>query len=963
MSGLNSLRNIFQKKGTQYVADLMNSYVVVNEKLEGSYFAVMLDQNNEFKYFKKGAEISYTDRVLNKFYNKAIEHFENISEDEKLEIPSFYLFAMQYFPQDGRLILSHIHELSADGACTRTTQTKHVLDSWANTLHVMPPAILFEGRLSDEQKSALLQLLDQPIEEFENVPFERALLTILGVTEDREINTVVFRFYDDEKRNEERSVVAKLASPAIESLLREKQPESVTKIKSDDFVWLILVDLINFVETFTLPELQELNMHSQNQHVRYVQLINELYKKYMEGEGAKWEGLELNTPNYLKGDNFDLNTDLISDTKVKELVNTSSINKEIYKIMLNMFRNPNVRVSSKIFTEGMKNNLRMQIEKLSAVTMNKKVNETYFPTFVEFLGKSTSYSMFEEDAEPVKKNFSVNVIVDYFQPINKSHVKVAQKLQEKNNNKAVLVAVSQVNDRTKYPLGQDETYSMLESVMVSNPELIQAVHVVPNWNLETILESLGHDQHASLFACTSKRVMDYAKHIEYYQRKNSPLAESTRDVTLVEVDHNDFGDRVRETLIEQNFEEFKNLTPEPIHGIFESLTSKYLGDDSTQDIGKTDMELQEHVKFLRMVISDDSNVTLESRSSIVNDLNVVQKKFKSKDVVSELKDELLTRGISESDVDAFVADALTESEITQTDLSNLTSLVKNGIGMLTENLSLTYLDVVFEQYGINKILLDKILSYKLKGHDGAGIGEFATSILFKYAKKLQENGDVSINNKKIEVKNNDSQLLSIKSVDGDIAFNEYHSVLDTRMNGLTISVANHAKDDLETILEMINSRFEEKSNFNINQKGIRNYTSLFRDLTGMMPTLPVEDLYEWFMTIFVGGIFKSSGYVPIETMETIKEHMQSVFESKSDVKSMLSLLTYVAFRYYAKTDGFSGMMMYRTNNESMKYTCLYLPESVDFDTFNEFVEPVSGPSLVDARTSKSFKIRMRQIDR
>lgn len=390
MNGLNSLKSIFQKKGEEFVQNLLNSYVVVNEKLDGSYFAAILDSNNEFQYYKKGAPITFADRVLNRFYNSGIHHLETLPESVKLELPNFYLFAFQYFARTGRMVLSHIHEMRSDGSFGKTLQNKDVLDAWAETLHVEKPAIIFEGYLNEEQKKHLLNIIAEP----SAIPFERSLFSVFGVNEARNIDAVVFRFYESEARNEEKSVVAKLVSPSIETLV-DKNSEGKIKAKTDDFIWLILVDLMNYIEKFSIPDLKDIELHSGNVHVRYVELINALYKKYIEDEGAKWEGLEIKIPEYLQDQKFDLNTEFISDTNIRELVTQSEVNKEIYRVFLNMFRNPNVKIASKIFTDGMKHHLKSQIDKLSSVVINQEISETYFPTFTEFLGESTSY--FVED--------------------------------------------------------------------------------------------------------------------------------------------------------------------------------------------------------------------------------------------------------------------------------------------------------------------------------------------------------------------------------------------------------------------------------------------------------------------------------------------------------------------------------------------------------------------------------------
>lgn len=962
MSGLTSLRSIFQRKGEQYLADLMGSYVVVNEKLEGSYFGAMLDTSNNFKFFKKGAEISFADRVLNKFYNKAIEHFESLAESVLLEIPSFYLFAMQYFPKTGKLILSHIHEVSMDGSVVRTIQSKKILDAWATTLQVDGPAILFEGYLSDEQKSALVQLIDSAQEDHIHVPFERALLSVFGITDDRSIGTVVFRFYENESRNEEKSVVAKLASPSIETLLKPRKPEDVTKVKTDDFVWLILVDVMNYIESLTIPELKEIPLQSSNSSIRYVELINALYKKYVENEGQKWEGLEINIPEFLRDPNFGLNLDLIHDSQVRELVEKSSINTEIYRIMLNMLRNPNVRISSKIFTENMKVHLKSQIEKLTVIVQDKQIHENYFPTFAEFLGHTTSYAMFEDDGAEVKKNYDVNVVIDYFQPINKSHIKVAQKLHEKNGNKVILVAVAQVNDKNKYPLNESTVQMILEKTKLAYPDLIEDVKIIPNWSLEAIIESLKSQYTPTLLACTSKRIMDYAQHLEYYSRRQNPLVESIRHIKLVEVDHNEFGDKIRKTLLEKNATDFKKLTPKSVHSLFGELTKHYPGEESGPEMDvpvKIDHDLKEHFNFLKMVISEDSNVTVEAKTSIVDGLNVVKKKFDSKAILEDLKSEIVARNINEKDADSFLEGLLHESDITNEDLSNLQKLVKKGIKLVPDKVLYIKLDKLFEQKGISIKILDRILAQKLNSHDGAGVGEFATALLFRGAEKMNEGGDVKINSAKIEVKNNDSQLLSIRSINEDSAFKDSATVLENKVLKLQELIISSGADNIEEVCEMVRARFAEKRNFNITQRGLWNYATLLRDISALIPSLNEKHLYEWFSSLFIGGILNEKAVIPKDAKLVLKSKIKAVFESSKEAKNLLSYLTYLAFKYYAKVDEFSGMILYRDNNEGTKRTCMFIPESVSFEDYESAVEPVTGPSLVDARTSKSFKIRLK----
>ena len=97
MAGINNLKEVYEKKGEEFLKSLLNSYVIINEKVDGTFFGVKKSKNDDFKYFKKSGEISYVDRVLMKYYNSAISYFESIPPEKRQRIPSNFYFGFEYF--------------------------------------------------------------------------------------------------------------------------------------------------------------------------------------------------------------------------------------------------------------------------------------------------------------------------------------------------------------------------------------------------------------------------------------------------------------------------------------------------------------------------------------------------------------------------------------------------------------------------------------------------------------------------------------------------------------------------------------------------------------------------------------------------------------------------------------------------------------------------------------------------
>jgi len=238
MAGINNLKEVYEKKGEAFLSNLLNSYVIINEKLDGTLFGIKKNKNDQFKYFKKAGEISYVDRVLMKYYNSAISYFESLPEEKRQRIPANFYFGFEYFTRgdlDGRrrrslpkngLVLSYIHKLDDSGTPAATVQNKEQLDRWADYLGVERPPILFEGKLNDEQKTAILEFVYSPSEEltkkFKTHSFTKYIISILKgeanpLEEELDLDTLIFRFYDESSENAEEQVfLAKLVDPMFQ---------------------------------------------------------------------------------------------------------------------------------------------------------------------------------------------------------------------------------------------------------------------------------------------------------------------------------------------------------------------------------------------------------------------------------------------------------------------------------------------------------------------------------------------------------------------------------------------------------------------------------------------------------------------------------------------------------------------------------------------------------------------------
>ena len=593
MAGINNLKEVYEKRGEDFLKNLLNSYVIINEKVDGTFFGVKKSKNDQFRYFKKSGEISYVDRVLMKYYNPAISYFENIPVEKRQRIPANFYFGFEYFTNGdtatrrydhlpkNNLVLSYIHKLDESGSVVSTIQNKEQLDKWADYLGVERPPIIFEGNLTDEQKTAILEFVYAPSEElfnkFKTRSFTKYILSILNDSQtgsfldDGLIDTIIFRFYDETAEDPEAAVfLAKMVDPIFNHEKTIKPKEN----KSQDYIWLIVIDLMNHFEMYDLETLKKMASEGNTFDEKYVALINAMFKDFIKEYSGKYEGLRLEIPDYLKRPEFELDKSLVKDPEVIKLLKDDTYS-EIYKILLNFFRRNRKNSSSGFFTPELLTQLNLIVNKIRNIIMGDEVYESLFPSFSEFVGTQNDSSILgeKEVAEGRHKKIeaiAVNLLIGSFQPVTLGHIKAAQKLKEKNGLKTIFVAIKPESQTQKSPFSLRETKIMLEKVQQEYPDLIADTFLIKSGQIEEILATLQPTYKPVLWGTSERRLKDYVLQLDYIKKKSIPLR-LDKEFKLVELPTFVKSEEVINSIVKSDFAEFKKSVPTSISSEFFNL--------------------------------------------------------------------------------------------------------------------------------------------------------------------------------------------------------------------------------------------------------------------------------------------------------------------------------------------------------------------------------------------------------
>ena len=632
MAGINHLYDIYNKKGSDFVNQLFSQFVTINEKMDGSAFSFERDrESGKFKFYRRDQRnpITLVDRTLMKYYEKPIQYIESLPPNILEKIPRGMRFGLEYFANrkpveitydrlpKNNLILSYIHKMKEGGKIESTVQDKDKLDNWADMLGVERPPIIFQGILSEDQKSELLEFLNTPfknlVEKYKTQSFVRFMLstlnpdlskTALNDDLDKDVEGIVFRFGEPDKDSD--TVLAKMVDPIFTELAKQKYAERKSK-KPSDFLGITLLDVMNFILE---RGLSDFSVSGETDDERYISFMSDVFVKFLDKYAEKYRGTDFEEPDYLKKDDFRLNRDKIKDRRVLKYVEKDNSFESLFKLILNSFRKIKTRAGG-IVTSGMKDQLNLLIKDIKDYIKKpiKNVNESKFISFDEFrkdLSPSVDYLQEETEdtensddpfysydefinkletietedipegveviSEEVEKDKTpVNVIMGRFQPFHLGHLNMAKDLKDKNGLSSFAVVVYPGHNKSgKSPFDEASIGRYMDAI-VSNNDEIEGYMIVQRGLLGSAVAKLidmGYDP--QLIGAGEDRMDDYSKQIDYI--KVSDIKDKISDtLELKETPRTTSGTDARKALQDEDFSKFKKMVPQEVSNLYNDL--------------------------------------------------------------------------------------------------------------------------------------------------------------------------------------------------------------------------------------------------------------------------------------------------------------------------------------------------------------------------------------------------------
>ena len=420
MAGIKHLSEIYKKQGTDFLNELFGRDLTVSEKLNGMSFSFERNlYDGSLSFYKRDQvnPISKIDRVLMKYYESPISHIQGLDNLVLSEIPNGWRFGMEFFispspvlvsyqriPKNG-LVLTHIIVKNEFGDIEKTIVEKEELEYWANLIGVENPPIIFQGKLSDEQKVDINDFINSPNDKLKDQygtkSFAKFLIgllnkdinkTHLNNSLEEPIEGVVFRFGPIDGTGD--SFTAKILDPMFEDITKQNNVKKASYFPSDIY-GITILDVMNYILD---KNVDSFSFEGDDPQDKYISYISSVFNSFVEENGEKYLGLDFQEPEFLKQDGFEINLDLIKDEKTKSLIEGEESYQSLFKLILSAFRKIKKRPGG-FFTQGAIEQFNILVREISNHLNNSlSVVESMIPTFDQFRkGKKTFVPQEETD--------------------------------------------------------------------------------------------------------------------------------------------------------------------------------------------------------------------------------------------------------------------------------------------------------------------------------------------------------------------------------------------------------------------------------------------------------------------------------------------------------------------------------------------------------------------------------------
>jgi hypothetical protein len=488
---LNTVKKLLEKKGEKYVNELLNNDVVITEKIDTFRIIFEKKGGDLIFYTSDNKKIDLISRVLSDIYESAILEIPIITKDAK--IPENHFFGLYYTPVERPLripysklpkyILTDVTQKIGDKVIE--SYDYNTVKDWASILCMGRPPVLFEGKLSEEQKRLLIAY-DTKQYEGETLTFSKMIEKSFNASYSQEdiIEGIVIKSKDK---------LAQIISYEFELLNEAYEKEN----ESRDFYDIVITDVNAFMASYNIPVLE-----ANTADEMYINIVCDIFNKYCKVKpvNEKIDQKYLTPPKF--GYTGKLNKRFITNKETLKWIEKAPIYEALFKVILSSFRK--YKKPYGLLTEALVDKFNSYVYLIESyvnkgtlvearsenivVDAFKKRN----PTDVDNMRVIASIQKaFEPKIQDVAKGVKpCAVYITTFEPFTTAQMNNVVRIHDMWSAPVILFCISNKFriEGKDFHASDDTVKAQMQSLMNENNALIPGFGLLDSWNLTEIFE-------------------------------------------------------------------------------------------------------------------------------------------------------------------------------------------------------------------------------------------------------------------------------------------------------------------------------------------------------------------------------------------------------------------------------------------------------------------------------------------
>ncbi len=395
----------------EIIDDIFNNDIIVYEDIQGSKIWVNYDPSKGFSVKPRSLSndpINMIDLALQNYYNPAINYFESLSDRVKGLMPKNFWFCFEYFPDSqpanieyqripkNGLVLSSIGKWSGKSVGYKYDASVEEIEEFSRLLGVDSLPIIFNGRLSDDMKEAIMYFLNTSEKDLEYVFGESSFsFFFYKILSPNSKNS--FLMNDNFQQNLQK-IIINIKDKNLSFEILNPLYKRMSDTNSTDFTEIYSLMLVNFITFCQSININDIKLKGNKREEVYIYLICKLFNMYMSEVKEDILNFDFVVPEFFNKDKFKINKELISNKLTNDLLNESSKIEYLFKILLGSFTKERKKAIG-IFTDS------------TVVIFNKFVKDIAL-SIDDYLGKLRETELSKSNLVDFSQWFDIEYNVD-----------------------------------------------------------------------------------------------------------------------------------------------------------------------------------------------------------------------------------------------------------------------------------------------------------------------------------------------------------------------------------------------------------------------------------------------------------------------------------------------------------------------------------------------------------------------